>query len=223
MNTTNLLTAAKAALRELSELHNNTMCRDFQLCPSAAAIRDLGREIGKAELESGFDLPNPENGKPCVICDRPITPYDSYGVGAGGHGHRYHWACVRREAATVGTGQPEAGQTREDLPPAASLPCPYCQRPTRISPWGERICDNPNCPTNTGRPSASELKPIRHRAPAFRLEAPLEAPVMVNPPIGTAWPAEIHAIADRLDDILGIPSEETLRAISQARDNQNAR
>lgn len=67
----------------------------------------------KPEKVSTTPPGHPEDtGSPCVICNQPITQYDSYGVGAG-IGHRYHWHCVRKEAATVGDGQPPGGQTRE--------------------------------------------------------------------------------------------------------------
>lgn len=51
-------------------------------------------------VESTPELSAPEEGGPCCICAQPITTTDNYGVGKL-HGTRYHWSCVRAEAATV--------------------------------------------------------------------------------------------------------------------------
>lgn len=44
--------------------------------------------------------PSPDSCETCVICGQEITAMESYGVGRR-LGCRYHWDCLKREAATV--------------------------------------------------------------------------------------------------------------------------
>jgi len=46
------------------------------------------------------EIAPPSESSPCCVCGEPITSFDSYGVGKA-ISHRYHWTCVKREAATV--------------------------------------------------------------------------------------------------------------------------
>jgi len=46
---------------------------------------------------------DPDVPMPCCICGQGIGPMDSYGIGKL-PGHRYHWECIRQEAAVVAHG-----------------------------------------------------------------------------------------------------------------------
>ncbi len=46
------------------------------------------------------EISPPSEASPCCVCGKPITPFDSYGVG-NAISHRYHWECVKKEAALV--------------------------------------------------------------------------------------------------------------------------
>lgn len=108
--------SSATATTKLVNVHGNTS-NGASVVPSDAApnMQDLvniafapapAPSAPPAATSESAGLPTPpETSAPCVICNSPITPYDSYGVGAG-IGHRYHWECVKREAALVSSPQP---------------------------------------------------------------------------------------------------------------------
>lgn len=77
-------------------------------------VSPVNDEVVRLEQELTEHAMTPEthhlqSNDECVICGNPITTYDSYGVGTG-KGNRYHWECVKKEAATVSS-------------PAGWIPC----------------------------------------------------------------------------------------------------
>lgn len=52
-----------------------------------------------SRLAQYLNARHPGPPTPCVICGQAITEFDSYGVGP--LCHRFHWSCIRAEAATV--------------------------------------------------------------------------------------------------------------------------